>query len=174
MTSKEEATVAVQQFLAHVVDVSERIENAIQRKHTHGDPGADIDALYDERRAAFANAEGFLAKWIAAVPLAPSDSWQLYKNFLLALEEEHVKRQYQVENQALGFDDIKIEDNPFLIQEDEVDDRNKVDEMIDKRRLTRDELLGLMGNLDVRELGALMRLARNLTEGNIWERKYDL
>lgn len=158
-------------FLLRLIEISEKIQDDLE---THDD---EISALYEQRKALFSTADGFLATWIHHCHLSASDSWSLYRNFLLAVEEEHVNKQYKVLNQSLSFnkDARSMINNPFLVQqEDEIDDRDKVDELINKHHITRQEVMEIMSNLSLKEITELMLLAKHLTNGGGWEHKYDL
>lgn len=168
-----QVTHKIQVFLARAVDLSEKIQNRML-EHAMQE---QIEELYAQRQKLFAAAaaDPELAAWLGAVRLTPADSWALYKAFLLALEEEHIARQYKARDRALGFEDIReIHANPFLLQEDGVDDKEAMEQMIDKRRLAPGDVMQMMANFNADELLGLMKLAKGLVEGSIWERKYDL
>jgi hypothetical protein len=158
-------------FLARAVDLSEKIQNRMQ-EHAMQE---QIEDLYVQRRSLFSEVDPDVAAWIAAARLTPADSWGIYKAFLLGLEEEHIARQYKAQDNALGFEDIdKMHANPFLLQEDSVDDKATMDALIEKRSLAPGDVLQMMANFSAADLLALMKLAKGLAEGSIWERKYDL
>ena len=161
----------VQSFLLNVIDVSERIQRALD-EHT-----GDLDELYEERIKLFDEADGFLAAWIKHCSLSASGSWNLYRGFLLAVEDEHVKKQYADLNKSLsikGEEHFSV-DNPFLIQQDdEVEDKARIDELINKHNITRPEVLNIMSNLTLREITELMLLSHKLSDGSIWEHHYDV
>ncbi|WP_127478624.1 hypothetical protein [Sulfurivermis fontis] len=158
-------------FLARAVDLSEKIQNRMQ-EHAMQE---DIDELYAQRQKLFADADSDVAAWLKVARLTAADSWALYKAFLLALEDEHIARQYKAQDRALGIENIEtMHANPFLLQEDGVDDKEVMDQMIEKRRLAPGDVLQMMANFTAAELLAMMKLARGVVEGSIWERKYDL
>lgn len=158
-------------FLARAVDLSEKIQSRMQ-EHAMQE---DIEALYAQRQQLFAGAEPVVAAWLATAHLTAADSWHVYKGFLLALEEEHIARQYKAQDKALGIVNIEtMHANPFLLQEDGVDDKAAMDAMIEKRRLAPGDVLQMMANFNAVELLTLMKLAKGLAEGSIWDRKYDL
>lgn len=166
-----QSTQKIQVFLARAVDLSEKIQNRMQ-EHAMQE---EIEALYAQRQQLFATAAPEVAAWNAAARLTPADSWNVYKAFLLALEEEHIARQYKAQDGALGFENIgEMHANPFLLQEDGVDDKAEIDTMIERRRLAPADVLQMMARLGADDLLALMKLAKQLSEGSIWERKYDL
>ncbi len=167
----ERATLNVRKFLARAVDLSEKIQNRMDDRADK----EEIDELYAARRALFAGVEPEVASWITASHLSAADSWAVYKEFLHALEDEHFLRQYKAQDNALGFE--KFEDvhaNPFLLQRDEVDDKEVMDNMIERRRLAPSDVQLLMGNFSAKELLGLMLLAKGLRQGSFWEHKYDL
>lgn len=166
-----QTTQKIHVFLARAVDLSEKIQNRMQ-EHAMQEV---VDELYLQRRKLFADAGPEVSAWTAAARLTPVDSWGIYKAFLLALEEEHIARQYRAQDNALRFEDIStMHANPFLLQEDGVDDKAVVDTLIEARRLAPGDVLQMMANFSASELLGLMKLAKGLAEGSIWDRKYDL
>lgn len=158
-------------FLARAVDLSEKIQNRMDEHALQ----EQIEDLYAQRQKLFADVDPDVAAWVAAARLTPADSWGIYKAFLLGLEEEHIARQYKAQDKALGFEDIgTMHVNPFLLQEDGVDDKATMDALIEKRSLAPGDVLQMMANFSAADLLALMKLAKGLAEGSIWERKYDL
>lgn len=158
-------------FLARAVDLSEKIQNRMDEHALQ----EQIEDLYVQRQKLFADVDPDVAAWVAAARLTPADSWGIYKAFLLGLEKEHIARQYKAQDKALGIVNLEtMHANPFLLQEDGVDDKAAMDAMIEKRRLAPGDVLQMMANFNAVELLTLMKLAKGLAEGSIWDRKYDL
>lgn len=162
----------VEGFLTKTIELTENIQSAIEAQ------SPDLEELYIQRKTLFDSASGFLSAWIRHVHLNSSDSWHFYREFLHAAEDEHVKKQ----NELLHNPNPTNSDNPlstakgaFLIQEfDEVGDKDHIDDLIDKHALTSSELHEILSNLSLKEITELLNLSRDLSGGNIWERKYDL
>ncbi len=162
----------VEGFLIETIEITERIQSAIET-------GAfDIEELYKKRKALFDSASGFLLAWIRHVHLNASDSWALYRQFLRVAEDEHVKKQHEAlndPNPTKSENTLSIADAAFLVQEDsEMKDKHRIDQLIDKHALTHSELHEIMSNLSLKEITSLLNLSKDLSGGNIWERKYDL
>jgi hypothetical protein len=162
----------VEEFLVETIEITEKIQSAIE---THSPV---IEELYIQRKNLFDSASGFLSAWIRHVHLNAADSWNLYREFLSEAEDEHVKKQYQMLNNPSRTDSdspLSIADNTFLIQgHDEVDDKEHIHELINKHGLTRSELHEIMSNLSLKEITELLNHSRDVSAGNIWEKKYDL
>jgi len=174
MTVEEyrERLAQVEEFLTETIGITEKIQSAIE---THA---PDVDELYIQRKTLFDNANGFLSAWIRHVHLNAADSWSLYREFLSAAEDEHVKKQYQMlnnPNPTNSDNPLSIADNTFLIQgHDEADDKEHIHELINKHGLTRSELHEIMSNLSLKEITELLNHSRDVSAGNIWDKKYDL
>ena len=70
---------------------------------------------------------------------------------------------------------LSIAENTFLVQgHDEVDNKDYIHELIKKHGLTRSELYEIMSNLSLKEITELLNHSRDVSAGNIWEKKYDL
>jgi len=174
MTAEEyrERLAEVEEFLIETIELTEKIQSALES-------GAfDIEELYSKRKALFDSSSGFLSAWIRHVHLNASDSWGLYRQFLRVAEDEHVKKQHQALNDPnpTSLDNpLSIADGAFLIQEDnEMKDKKRIDDLIDKHALSNSELHEIMSNLSLKEITSLLNLSKDLSTGNIWERKYDL
>ena len=174
MTVEEyrERLAQVEAFLTETIALTEKIQSAIE---TH-DP--DVDELYIQRKTLFDSASGFLSAWIRHVHLNAADPWSFYREFLSVAEDEHVNKQYQLLNNpdATHSDKpLSIADNAFLLQaHDEADNKAHIHELINKHGLTRSELHEILSNLSLKEITELLNHSRDLSGGNIWERKYDL
>lgn len=162
----------VEEFLTETIGITEKIQSAIE---THS---PNVDELYIQRKTLFDNASGFLLAWIKYVHLNAADPWSFYREFLSIAEDEHVRKQYQLLNNpspAHSDNSLNIANNTFLLQGlDEVDDKEHIHELINKHGLTHSELHEIMSNLSLKEITELLNHARDVSAGNIWEKKYDL
>lgn len=162
----------VEEFLVETIEITEKIQSAIE---THS---PELEEIYIQRKTLFDSASGFLSAWIKHVHLNAADSWSLYREFLSEAEDEHVNKQYQLlNNPSLTNSDapLSIAENTFIIQgHDEVDDKEHIHELINKHGLTRSELHEIMSNLSLKEITELLNHSRDVSAGNIWEKKYDL
>jgi len=161
----------IRTFLAEVIEVSEKLKFMLE----HDSDSDEASELYGKRCALFEQPDTNIASWIKQNDLNASESWNTYKELLLLLEEEQDKRKYQVSNKVLSFEtELKLEDKPFMIQEDDVSDKKKVDSMIMEKRMAKNDIIDLMSGINANELGKQLQLARKLSRGDFWERDYDL
>ena len=123
-------------FLVQVIEVSEKIQFLLS--HHDSEEDEEATGLYDERRALFEQAEADIASWIKQNGLSPSEPWNTYKEFMLLLEEDQDRSRYQASNKGLSLDsEVKLEDNPFLLQQENISDKEVVDKMILEQRMAK-------------------------------------
>lgn len=162
----------VEKFLVETIELTEKIQSAIETG------GYDIKELYVKRKTLFDSASGFLLAWIKHVHLNASDSWDLYRQFLRVAEDEHVKKQHEVLNDPnpTNLDNpLSVTNSAFVVQEDsEIKDKQRIDALIEMHALSHSELHEILSNLSLQEITKLLNLSKDITGGNIWERKYDL
>ncbi len=170
----EALTQEVKVFLTRVIDLAEKIHNLdLKRQMVDIDP-AHSERFYQEMVKVFEASPRMVHLWADRIGLSASTSWQVYQNFLISLEQEHLKEQYRAKNNEKTVIDNAY-DNPFLMQiQRENDTDEQVMEQIQKGALTRNEILNLLGKLSLKELNGLLQLAQGLNMGDMWERKYDL
>lgn len=162
----------VRDFLASVIELAERIQIQLSR---HAEGRDQASAAFAEKRALFEHADPEVAEWFNSCELSAADSWQFYRQVLLALEVEQDKRKYQIANKPLeAGEEVHLEDNPFLIQEDDISNKEVVDDMIEHQQMARNDLMELMANMTADELAEFVRLAKGLASGQIWDHDYNL
>jgi len=159
-------------FLAQVIETSEKIQTLLA---SHSEERDETVVLYQHRRDLFEHADEELAAWIHERGLTPAEPWQVYKTFMLALEKEQDRRKYEIANAgATASAEVRLKDNPFLVQRDEISDKAAVDEAIINRRMTANDLLDLMVNITAVDMAHMIEMAKEISSGSIWDHDYDL